>query len=62
MSQAKRHRCLFCKKRIRPNRNVRVIEQGVTTRWGYEREMEVDAAEMAHQSCFDRSMRRFKVG
>lgn len=55
-----RYPCLICKKRIRPGRKVLVIEQGMTTQWGYEREMEVDHPDLAHAYCFARSTRRYR--
>ena len=55
-----RYPCLICKKLIRPDRKVLVIEQGVTTSWGYEREMEVDHPALVHASCFERSTRRYR--
>jgi hypothetical protein len=36
------------------------MEQGVTTTWGYEREMEVDEPALAHAGCFIKATRRYR--
>ena len=54
--------CLVCKRRVRPGRNIRVIERGQKTEQGFEREMEVEPLVVVHEGCFQKATRRYRRG
>ncbi len=53
-------RCVICARRVRSRKKIGVIEQGVKTAQGLEREMEVDTLEIAHRGCYDMAVARYQ--